>query len=815
MDRPRAHVVYLAVYVAALATATIWLLLGLLPALGAGSDAFHDWMHRVGRGETPGAEMAVNAAQASHAVVQGGQVVLDYGFSLFNLVVSAVLMRVRPGDRTASLLAVGMVGSAIAFNLQGHDALQVVPVAWGSLVEAWHVSVHVGSGFAYVFALRSFPDGALTPVSTSLLPLRLALGALGAVFLTGLLALTADDHASGLVVVFGIFIPLAGLAAQLGRYRRARSPDERQRSRVLSGALGLAVLVAIPLMLVTGSTAGGVTAETVEYEVQVPAAGVYFFRCDPHPEEMRGSVTVGDEGPAVVTLSAEDNRFDRTRFAMAADEPVEIRLTNHDADVHNVAIYRDPGMSDPLFVGKEFSGVRGAIAAFRIFRIVFALIPIALIAGLVRFRLWNIDRVINRALAFGVLAGLVSLAYLALVVGVGSLFGAAGRSNLVLSIAVTVVVAAAFQPLRDRARRVANRLVYGKRATPYELLSALAERVGRAGDLDQALPQLVRLIAEGTGAARAEVWVRFEGELIRSATWPEAGPEEERVALEGRRAPEIAGRDRVVPVSHRDEILGALAITKPAGDEVTPVEDRLLGDAAAQAGLLLKNVQLTAELQRRLSELARSRRRIVAAQDAERRRLERDIHDGAQQHLVALSMKLRRAQDLSATDPEAARSVMDELQHDTGDALQALRDLARGIHPPVLSDRGLEAALDAHARRCPLPVSVHTEGLERHDANLEATVYFCCSEAIQNAVKHADASFVEVEISQSDGRLDFSVRDDGRGFDPAALDASGLANIEDRLAAVSGHLEIDSAPGAGTTVSGSIPLPPPPPLAGV
>lgn len=803
----RVHAGYTGLYLFALLTAVAWLLLGLLPVLGEASEAVHDRLHTIGERAGINGQIAANAAQTSHNVNAGGQIIFDYAFSVFSLVVSAILMRLRPADRTANLLALGMAGSAVAFNLQGHDALQVVPVGSLGIVTGWHEMVHVLSGLAYTFALLTFPDGEVLRRTGRFAPLRAVLLVVAALFFTMLSLFTVSDHTVGLVIVFGVFIPVAGFAAQVLRYRRAHNEEERQRSRLLMWALAAATVIAVPLMFVTGAVETRSGGETVEYEVLLPNPGIYFYRCDPHPDEMVGVVTIATGAPASVDIAAEDNEFDKDGFDIAAGKVSRIQFTSLDADLHNVAIYRDSGMTDPVFVGREFSGQPSGIVAFRVFRIVFSLIPIALIVGLVRFRLWDVNRVVNRTFAYGLIAGFVTLAYLALVLAVGALVGSGGRASLVLSIVVTVVVAALFQPLRDRARRLANRLVYGKRATPYEVLSEFTSRVGAAPDLETVIPQLARIVAEGTGAEFSEVWLRRGSRLVRTAVWPADSASAVRsIPMPEKGALEIHGRDRVAEVRHQNEVLGALTVAKSPGESLTPVEERLLDDAAAQAGLALKNVQLTAELQERLDELRSSRQRIVSAQDEERRRLERDIHDGAQQNLVALSMKLRRAQDLASTDPAQATALMEELQEDTGEALQALRDLARGIHPPVLTDRGLEAALEAHARRCPLPVIVRAAGIGRHPPNVEATVYFCCSEAIQNAVKHSGAKTVMIDLEVSDDRLGFSVRDDGAGFDPAAAVASGMTNMADRLAAVAGSIEIVSAPGQGTSVRGRIPL---------
>lgn len=792
---------FLVAYAAMLATASLWLVLGLLPGLAAASPALHDSLHRLGAEGRLGGELARNAAQAAHSIGGAAQVTFDYLFSTVNIALSVLIVRLRPRARSGRLLAIGLIGTAVAFNLQGHDALQVVPVSVLPAIKPWHEGIHVVSGLAYVFALLTFPDGELMRRRLRILRVP-ALVALALFFVIVSLG-TVDDHTVGLVVLFGVSIPLAGIASQVARSRRATSADERERSRVVLLALMIALLVAMPLIVLTGSVGPQQGYETVEYELTAPAAGTYYFRCDPHPTDMRGIVNVHPVGQRLINLTSRDSDFNEAVFSLAAGEQVTIRFTNFDPDLHNVALYRDPLMTDPLFVGKEFSGQPSGVAAFRIFRVVLLVVPLALLAALVRFRLWHVNRVVNRALGFALLAGFISVVYIALVAAVIVVFGLAGTPNLAVSVVLTVLVAAIFQPLRDRARRIANVLVYGKRATPYDLLSDFSDRVGSAPDPEHVIGQLARLIGEGTGAALAEVWLRVDQRLVRAATSPE-GQDGDEIELDDGNLPVLEGRDRVVPVKHAGHLLGALAVTKPAGDAFSDVEARFLEDAALQGSLALKNVQLNTELRARLEELRASRQRIVAAQDAERRRLERDIHDGAQQHLVALSMKLRMAHDLAARDPQAAQRVLDELQTDTAEALQALRDVARGIHPPVLTDRGLGAALDAHARRCPIPVEVHAEDIGRHDADVETAVYFCCLEAIQNAVKHAGATKVSVELRRKNGALRFQVCDDGRGFEVGNVKASGLANIADRVAALGGRVEISS--GRGTTVTGEVPV---------
>jgi signal transduction histidine kinase len=271
--------------------------------------------------------------------------------------------------------------------------------------------------------------------------------------------------------------------------------------------------------------------------------------------------------------------------------------------------------------------------------------------------------------------------------------------------------------------------------------------------------------------------------------------------------PAIAGASKVAPVRHRDELLGALTVTKPANDPLTGAEDKLVDDLAAQAGLVLRNVRLTEELRANLEELRASRQRLVTAQDGERRRIERNIHDGAQQQLVALAVQARMAESMAGTDPDRQRELLRQVQQGLQDALADLRDLARGIYPPLLADQGLEAALEAQARRSSVPVTIEAQGVARYPQEAEAAVYFCVLEALQNVAKYADASTATVRLHAAADELHFEIQDDGRGFDPAATGyGTGVQGMADRLAALGGELRVASALGAGTTVRGTLPV---------
>ncbi|MEX1045932.1 MAG: histidine kinase [Actinomycetota bacterium] len=440
-------------------------------------------------------------------------------------------------------------------------------------------------------------------------------------------------------------------------------------------------------------------------------------------------------------------------------------------------------------------------------------LPVSIGIAILKYRLYDIDIVINKTLVFGALAAFITAVYVAIVVGVGSLLGRGDEPNVALSIAATAVVAVAFQPVRLRVQRFANRLVYGKRAEPYEVLSQFSEKVAGTEATEEVLLRTARVLSEGTGARRAEVWLRVGSQLVREATWPEGESARETIQIDRDDLPELPGVTRAIEVRHQDELLGALALIKVPGDPLKPAEEKLLEDLASQAGLVLRNVGLTADLEARLDEITRqaeelraSRQRIIEAQDTERRKLERNIHDGAQQHLVALAVKLRLAKSLAEKDPEKARALLRELQSETTDALDTLRDLARGIYPPLLEEKGVAAALKAQAAKGAVSVTIESESISRAPLETEGTVYFCCLEALQNIGKYANASQVRIRLSRENGALIFSVEDDGAGFDPATQPmGSGLPNMRDRVEALGGSVGVTSAPGKGTRVSGRVP----------
>jgi signal transduction histidine kinase len=395
-----------------------------------------------------------------------------------------------------------------------------------------------------------------------------------------------------------------------------------------------------------------------------------------------------------------------------------------------------------------------------------------------------------------------------------------------------------YLPARRWLTERANRLVYGERVAPDETLRTFGQRLTRSIPMDELLLQLVESLRKSMVLVSAEVWTGQAGHYELAAGVPHrqappitVGDKElpvvARAGVSGGTwldvwLPQLVGpagsaSTRVAPIAHAGELFGVIVVGRPEDGEVfSESEDRVLTELARQVALALHNVQLDAalqasleELQRRNDELQHSRARIVAAGDSERRKLERNLHDGAQQHLVALAVKLRLARDSVEDDPLDAVAMIDEIKGDVQTAIAELRSLAHGIFPPLLVSGGLAEALPAAAARSSLPTTVDTVGISRYGPDMEAAVYFCVLEALQNAGKHAgEAAGVAVRVWDTGETLGFEVSDDGVGFDRTADlgHGHGFVNMADRLGAFGGTLAVRSRPGEGTTVRGELPL---------
>jgi signal transduction histidine kinase len=466
------------------------------------------------------------------------------------------------------------------------------------------------------------------------------------------------------------------------------------------------------------------------------------------------------------------------------------------------------------------------------------LVPVSLVLGASPGVGVRIDRLLVHTIVLAGLVGLVGASYLLIVLGLGRSPDAGERTLLGLSMLAAALAALLWVPARERLSEWATRRVYGERHAPDEVLRTFGSRLTRALPLDELLLQLAESLKKTMALDVAEVWTRTSGRLERAVSVPDRGPavitlgreEETVVARAGVSGPawarvwlpavvpqETDPILRVAPVTNSGELLGLLVVRRPDG--AVPFgedDDQAFTELARQVGLALHNVKLDSALQESLDEVRRqadelraSRARIVEATDAERRRIERDLHDGAQQHLVALAVSVRLARQLADADPDQAKGILDQLGLDLQDAVQELRNLAHGIYPPLLRDRGLGEALSAAAGRAALPTTVEADGIGRYPEPVEAAVYFCVLEAIQNAGKHAgDGAQMTIALREEEGALLFDVVDDGAGFDLAsgAQRGHGFVNMSDRVGAFGGSISVDSAPGRGTRISGRLPL---------
>jgi signal transduction histidine kinase len=430
--------------------------------------------------------------------------------------------------------------------------------------------------------------------------------------------------------------------------------------------------------------------------------------------------------------------------------------------------------------------------------------------------------------------------YALVVVGGGKLLGRTGAPSLWLSVLATAIVAIAFEPIRLRVKRWLSRALHQDRISPYQVLAHFPKTVTGAFRAEELPGRMAKVLAEGTGSARAEVWLVVHGQLELAARWPDPAPsssdrpqmEIAQCAATAGAAPApnvgmptsgdapaivVQGLRHSIAVRERGELLGALTVIVRDGQHLTPVEERLFAGLAAQSGLMLRVAGLRTELeqqlldlQRRTEELRRARRDLVSRQDAERQRLERNIHDGAQQEVIALLVNLRLAQTLLARSPERGAALLGEQAAAARATIETLTALSRGLYPKLLTDRGPVAALTAAVASGPIPVELSSTDLPRCPPDVEAAVYFTCLEAVQNATKHSKASQITIDIRmRTDGsfdRIELIVADDGQGFDITRRTGNGLFNITDRIESVLGHASIESSPGAGTTVRATIPV---------
>jgi signal transduction histidine kinase len=648
--------------------------------------------------------------------------------------------------------------------------------------------------------------------------------------LTGLVALRSCGHANGRVDPYALLIAgdalLAGVALMAGRLAQGEAAHTYGAVRsiaTIAALLVTAVSFHLLLSLPNGQLPGkGRRAAVIVVYIAALATGISFV-ADRHTF----SLLEGGIGWAVAAVCALIPV--RLRYATAAGHERERLQWFATGSVIAASIALTVAV---LHVLIAWPGPLGAVAAGGT-----AFIPLSLMAGEVPLLSPQSGRMLVRTFTLFGFVVLVSGIYLVVVLGLGHKpSDTAERTILGLSLLATAIAALAFVPARDRLVGGATRFAYGARQAPDEVLRTFGSRLTRAIPMDELLLQLSESLRKTMGLVSAEVYTGMGEVLERVVSVPDSGPLS--LVVSSRERPVVTragvsgsawasvwlpallnGRERaqlrVAPISHAGELLGLVVIERPAdGDSFSEDDDRVLTDLARQVGLAFHNSQLDTALQTTLDELRKqadalreSRARIVASGDAERRRVERNLHDGAQQHLVALAVNLRLARDIISDDLSAGMEMLDELAGEVQETIQELRELAHGIYPPLLVDSGLVEALRAAAARNPLPVDVVAEGIGRYSSETEAAIYFCCLEALQNAAKHAVDAEVEVRLWEESGGLLFSVSDNGPGFDvEKAQRGHGYVNMADRLGAIGGTVRWESEPGKGARVNGSVPL---------
>jgi signal transduction histidine kinase len=421
-----------------------------------------------------------------------------------------------------------------------------------------------------------------------------------------------------------------------------------------------------------------------------------------------------------------------------------------------------------------------------------------------RSRLPRVGRVVNRASTYPLLLALVGAAYVFGVVRIDALLGLSSDWLAAPQILAVGLIALVLQPVQRRMQQWVDHVVHGRRTPAYEVLAEVSALSRDTGRTEESLQSLARVVAQSLTMPTATVTVEFADGTLIDHPWPQPTPGEAGIAL-----------DRI-PVEYRGTRVGFLAIPADSQRRLPPDRRRLLSDLARASGVILHNENLTSDLEHRLrateaqsAEIRASRWRIVAAQEAERRDLERDLHDDAQPGLTAVRLSLGLLAHLAGTgDAQAVRAAFDQTRDHVDAALRGLRRTLDGLNPQTLGREGLLAALRERAAGlgCAADFTVDEHVRRRRFAPaIEAAVYYCCSEALQNAAKHSPGApiTVSLELQPAPGRLCFAVTDQGPGFEQSqVLGAGGLQNMADRISVAGGVLDVHSAIGAGTRISG-------------
>ena len=402
------------------------------------------------------------------------------------------------------------------------------------------------------------------------------------------------------------------------------------------------------------------------------------------------------------------------------------------------------------------------------------LLPASVVAAVMEPHWIDVDIVIRRSVVYGALSLVILVVYIAVAASVGVAAGARLGLSVEVAVVLTVVIAILFQPARSRLQALADRWVFGARPTKYEAVTDFGVTIEQATEPAELLPRLVDTIRRA---------IRL--------TWVTVSLDDGSRAFAGSVTGEPVLR---VPLGAGDEQVGEIVCGPKTEGALDADEIQLVRTLAGQLALAVRNARLAG--------------RIVNAAESERRRIERNIHDGAQQELVALVAKLGMARS-AAAQGGVTPDLIDDMRLEAQRILSELRELAQGIHPSVLSDGGILEAVEDRCARLPLEVTLETsEGLRarRFGDNIEGAAYFFVTESLANVLKHADATRTTISLTYDDGRLQLGVADDGRGFDPDTVSDGGLLGLRDRIRALGGTVTVASAPGSGTRITASLPV---------
>jgi signal transduction histidine kinase len=402
------------------------------------------------------------------------------------------------------------------------------------------------------------------------------------------------------------------------------------------------------------------------------------------------------------------------------------------------------------------------------------LLPASVVAAVMEPPRIDVDIAIRRSVVYGALSLVILAVYIAVAASVGVAAGAQLGLSVEVAVVLTVVVAILFQPARRRLQALADRWVFGARPTKYEVVTDFGVTIEQATEPSELLPRLVETIKRAL-----------------RLTWVTASLDDGSRAQAG----DVTGDSVLrVPLGAGDEQVGEIVCGPKTEGRLGDEDIQLVRTLAGQLALAVRNARLAG--------------RIVNAAESERRRIERNIHDGAQQELVALVAKLGMARS-AAAQGGLSPDVIDDMRMEAQQILSQLRELAQGIHPSVLSDGGILEAVEDRCARLPLEVTLESsEGLRarRFGDNIEGAAYFFVTESLANVLKHADATRATISLSVDDGQLQLGVADNGRGFDPDVDSVGGLAGLRDRIRALGGTVTIASRPGLGTRISASLPV---------